>query len=301
MKKVEHPDIIIDTCMQSGGIFLDRQELNILLTGMSGDIEVCSIDNNMHDDCRPVRKSPAFPNEDMIKVNLLNYSDIILDYCPRSQGFYLDRDELRKSNKELATYAINKENQDYKKYIDNHLVRIEHFNNTYLTSLRAGGMGSVGNQTSDVVNFRVIVFLNTSIHAGLHLYKEKLLPNLFSLLGIDTGIDIQIGDESFDSSFVVSADNEYRARQIFDYVVMSMFLNFNSTKHSLFSNTGNLEMHDDYLIYREGPYKNTGNTKEVISRANWILRDMLCIAKLVETNIPKFEVATAVLATDEHR
>ena len=45
METVNEADIKVDRCAHCGGVFLDKDELNVLATGMSGNIEYCSIDD----------------------------------------------------------------------------------------------------------------------------------------------------------------------------------------------------------------------------------------------------------------
>jgi Zn-finger nucleic acid-binding protein len=56
METVKEPDITVDRCAACGGIFLDKNELNVLATGMSGDIEYCSIDKDTHADTHKPRQ-----------------------------------------------------------------------------------------------------------------------------------------------------------------------------------------------------------------------------------------------------
>ena len=44
MEKVKHPDMTVDKCTKCGGTFFDKGELNAMATGMAGDIEMCSVD-----------------------------------------------------------------------------------------------------------------------------------------------------------------------------------------------------------------------------------------------------------------
>ena len=43
MQQVREPDFTIDVCPSYGGRFLAKAELNALATGLSGDIEFCSV------------------------------------------------------------------------------------------------------------------------------------------------------------------------------------------------------------------------------------------------------------------
>ena len=87
---------VIDTCRSCGGIWLHRRQLNRLLPESGGDVEACSIDSD-----HPLPSSPEINCREcktvkMKKINFLDYSDIILDYCPRCGSFWLDSAELRK-------------------------------------------------------------------------------------------------------------------------------------------------------------------------------------------------------------
>ena len=172
MKRESHPDITIDVCEDSGGIFLDKHELNILITGMQGDIEIVSVQDEeikKHKDWHPIRKSRAHPDLDMQKVNLLYYSDIILDYCPKSEGFYLDLHELNRINAELKKYTANKESDELRNYVDGHLVRIEQFK-----GVESVGAGPAGIMTKAVntVSHRILVFYENPLEIGLHVFEE---------------------------------------------------------------------------------------------------------------------------------
>jgi Zn-finger nucleic acid-binding protein len=86
----------IDACMSCRGLWLHRHQLNRLLPESGGDVELCSVDS---------RYPVSGPNEiicrecenvKMKKVNFLEYSDIVMDYCPQCGSFWLDRKELGK-------------------------------------------------------------------------------------------------------------------------------------------------------------------------------------------------------------
>ena len=50
MRSVKSPDLVIEECPDCQGVFLDKDELNTLATGMSGNIEYCSVDEDFHKD-----------------------------------------------------------------------------------------------------------------------------------------------------------------------------------------------------------------------------------------------------------
>ena len=81
MKQDVAGDITTEVCPKCGGVFLDKGELNILATGIKGDIELCSIDNDFHENRFQQRSCPKCESQQMTKVNLLRLSDLIFDYC----------------------------------------------------------------------------------------------------------------------------------------------------------------------------------------------------------------------------
>ncbi|MFH1845085.1 MAG: zf-TFIIB domain-containing protein, partial [bacterium] len=77
MTTVQDHDITTDTCASCGGVFLDKAELNALATGMAGDIEYCSVDDTIHADKFAERSCPRCDDQEMHKVCLLCYTDIV--------------------------------------------------------------------------------------------------------------------------------------------------------------------------------------------------------------------------------
>ncbi len=84
----------IEVCKSCGGMWLHKNQLNSLIAESIGDVEMSSIDHKKHDDTYPEIPCRNCQNVTMQKVNFLDYSDIIMDYCPSCGSFWLDRDEL---------------------------------------------------------------------------------------------------------------------------------------------------------------------------------------------------------------
>jgi len=114
MKKDEDGDMTTDVCPKCRGVFLDKDELNTLATGMSGNIEYCSIDNDFHQDHFPDRSCPRCSDKQMSKINLLAFSDLIFDYCSNCGGFFLDQGEVQKMNQDLRHLTPNKEAEEHR-------------------------------------------------------------------------------------------------------------------------------------------------------------------------------------------
>ena len=102
----EIEDQKIETCCSCDGMWLNKNQLNEILSEFGGDIESCSIDDNPHSDKFSVIKCRRCKDIDMKKINFLDYSNIILDYCPNCGGFWLDKNELFK----IKEYVKNVDN-----------------------------------------------------------------------------------------------------------------------------------------------------------------------------------------------
>ena len=145
MATVKDTDIWVDRCTRCGSVFLDKDELNVLATGMSGNIEYCSIDDKKHEDKFAARSCPVCPDQPMRKIDLLVYADTIFDYCPNCEGFYLDKGELEAMNCELEELNHDRLPEEYRGYRGAYLVRLDRFNDVVL-----GAVGLAGAATQEV-------------------------------------------------------------------------------------------------------------------------------------------------------
>jgi len=84
----------IDVCMACNGMWLHKHQLNSLLMESGGDVEECSIDDNPHSDIYPNIECRECKGSIMKKINFLDYSEIIIDYCASCGAFWLDKDQL---------------------------------------------------------------------------------------------------------------------------------------------------------------------------------------------------------------
>ncbi|MDX1708923.1 MAG: zf-TFIIB domain-containing protein [Desulfobacterales bacterium] len=62
----------------------------------------------MHKDNFPKCSCPKCQSQKMKKINLLRLSDIIFDFCPKCEGFFLDKGELDAMNAELEKWSETK-------------------------------------------------------------------------------------------------------------------------------------------------------------------------------------------------
>lgn len=90
-------------------MWLDRNELNRFFSETEGDIELLSVDRDYHEDEYPIIKCWRCKDIIMKKINFLDYSKIILDYCPECKGLWLDKGELDK----IKNYMNNIETESH--------------------------------------------------------------------------------------------------------------------------------------------------------------------------------------------
>ena len=93
-------DVNVLLCPSCEGIFLHAGELKKITHPTAGDIEYSSLEY--------LNKSrvsefvcPACTPEKMIDVNFASFSDIIMKYCQKCSGIWLDKDELKQINAEI--------------------------------------------------------------------------------------------------------------------------------------------------------------------------------------------------------
>lgn len=258
MTKVKEPDITIDRCEKCGGVFLDKGGLNILTTGMAGDIEFCSIDQETHKDRFVIRNCPKCPNQTMRKINLLAYSDTIFDFCPLCEGFYLDKEELKSANLELESLTKDKEQEEYRGYRDGHLVCLDKINDVTIGSIGAGGLGPL-TYTQNLFFLRLSVYFKEALGLGLRIYSEKWTNKISKLMGLFKEQDIQIGNEDLDSVLVIQGKDKQKIQTLLSSKELQKeLLNFISSKPKMLKIPPRLEITDKRIILTEGPYTGSG-------------------------------------------
>jgi Zn-finger nucleic acid-binding protein len=83
----------VHECEKCSGIWLNKGELNALVHPAEGDLEYCSREYIAEDRISEYQ-CPACANPKLKKVNFIAYSGIVMDYCEKCQGLWLDRGEL---------------------------------------------------------------------------------------------------------------------------------------------------------------------------------------------------------------
>ena len=279
MEKVVQPDITTDRCPKCKSIFLDKSELNVLATGMAGNIEYCAADDKSYNaDSHPVRDCPKCHNSKMEKINLLQFTDIIFDYCPKCNGFFLDKGEVKDMNAKLQKFQGTKFSQEYRSEKDHHLVRIDIFEGVSLAPLMKGAM-PIGVEPIQANSLQITVYF-TPLNLGLHVYDEPFLFKLAKVFHISKQ-DINTGDPEFDSKFFIQGNEEDRVKKIFNKDTQQRILDFVAKKPKLFFHTGRIKIFDNRIVYLEGLYSDDINIDQD-KAFKIIVNDLINIAKSIE-------------------
>lgn len=200
MARRSEPDLKYEECPKCGGLFLDQGELNQLATGLSGDIEFCSVDANLGlADRFPARACPRC-RETMKKEVLLFYTDVIFDHCRKCGGWFLDRAELGEMNRFLNKLRESQGGtQDSRTRKGDHWVTV-----TRITEVQPTGGGIGPTLGVPVLWTRISVFLRRPLPRGLRIKPETWAKRFWKLFGSP---DAKVGDADFDKAFVVTAED----------------------------------------------------------------------------------------------
>jgi len=276
MKEVKEPDITTDVCPNCGGVYLTQGELNVLATGMAGDIEFCSIDEDVHKEHFPIRKCPKCQDQNMEKINLLCYSDIIFDFCPKCNGFFLDKGELNDINVELEKLTKHKTAEEYRGYIGNHLVRSDRVDDVMICSRP----GTLTTYSTNVSYIRISVYYTKPLGMGLWMHSENWTHKFMKTLGLSNKQEIQTGHTEVDNTFIIQGDNVDNIKDLLSSSdIQNELINFIKEKPKIFEKPGTLQILDTHIIYSEGPYtKDT--TYNVEDDPSGIVNRMVKIATL---------------------
>ncbi len=258
---------------------MEKGELNILATGMAGDIEYCSIgQSNLSDDKFPLRLCPKCTDQTMKKVNLLRLSDLIFDYCEHCGSFFLDNGEINLMNEELRKLVPDGVAQEYRGYHENHLVRVDRRNGGAIVSVSGDGSGGYGIR---VVSIRISVYFITPLATKLRVFQEHWYAKLFKAFSLFIARDIPTGDAKFDRLFRVQGDDEGAIVSILNPAFRREAVKFAIDKPRVLSSSGSLDISRHLISYTEGPYKEH-LMPPVARKAGPLMGRLLELAKLLD-------------------
>ena len=215
----------------------------------------------------------------MAKVNLLTLSDIIFDYCPQCGGFFLDKAEVGAMNRFLRELSHARTGEEFRAYRNERLVA--------LTEVK-GQFGKLNFATlgypitsSRVSYIQIAVHFKTPLNVALRISMERWTTKLAKLFGLFGGQDIQTGNDEFDSAFLVQGDDEATVKSLLTPAVEEALLRFASRKSGVFAKAGTLEVLQDRIVYKEGPYE--GDVKiDAEKDAGAIMDELASLAMALE-------------------
>lgn len=267
----KQPDLTVDTCPKCHAVYLHKGELNSMATGMSGDIEYCSVDREFHQDTFPERFCPLCRDQLMKKINLLRLSNIILDYCPRCEGFFLDKGEIEQMNEELKKESPSKSSEEYRAMHGSQLVRIDQTSEAIEISFL--GVSRI----SRARYIRVSVLFEKRLPVQFHLTQEIWSLRLVKSLGIHLGNDLETGDLDFDAVFRIHGEKKEPIGNYFDRRTRKKMLEFVSSHQSIFGRTGSIDATNSHISYIEGPYT-PESVKDIVKKSKPVVDRLVEIA-----------------------
>jgi Zn-finger nucleic acid-binding protein len=277
---MKDPDLTYQKCSSCGGIFLEKGELNAFATGMKGDIEFSSIDESIikEPDKFPQRSCPKCTGQKMDKINLLAYSDLIFDYCPNCESFFLDQGEAEAMNDELIQITPRGAAQEFRGYKDEYLVRIDRRQDVQVGGYGLAGMRTVPMQATTIF---IAVYFNKPV-ARMRVYQETWAVQLAKTLGLFNAKDIQTGNAEFDKLFRVLGNDETAIVRLFDNEVTNALVDFASRGYKLFTLKGKIEISDKCIAYKEGRYK-PDTLPDLVAKSEPVVKELISIAKIIES------------------
>jgi len=273
---IKDPDLEYEKCPNCNCIFLDKGELNILETGLAGDVEthfiniVSEKNNNKNINCPKCQVQ-------MQKARFGNYAKIYFDFCSSCSGYFMTIAEEKQINDYLQSIRENKSNQEYRKYKNGVLVRVDIEENSLAMS--GGGKMLISGYSSQ--NYLIIsVFYQKPLEIDLVITQENLLLKITKLLlGNNLG-EKHTGNKHFDNLFKIHAADEEKLKSFVTEAVTTKILNFMKENPTIYGIHGKLTLFDNRLTYKEGPYYNSPSYKDD-NKFKIIIDDLVELARLI--------------------
>jgi len=272
MEQFAEPDITTEQCPQCHGVFLDKGELNVLATGMAGNIEYCSVDDEIRRDTFPARQCPRCTGQMMKKVDLLAFTDLIFDFCPECESFFLDKGEIAAMNAALRKIAHRRASEEFREYNNGFLVRVDVIGGVLLVSC-----AGIDQRPMPVECVRIAVFFAEPLEVSVRIFKEKWYAKLAKAFGLYPGGDVQTGNEEFDRRFVVQGDSPEGVLRVLPEALLQKMVSFAAAKPSIFTDEGTLGMFPSGFVYSEGPYE-AGGLGDLVSKSEPIVASLVDLA-----------------------
>ncbi len=96
MVTLELADVEIDHCLDCGGIWLDSGELELLMGDHAKALGALGILAQSDSPAERVRRCPLCDKRMKKAAVGSSQPPVVIDQCPKGQGLWFDRDELRR-------------------------------------------------------------------------------------------------------------------------------------------------------------------------------------------------------------
>lgn len=261
---IKEPDIELEKCIRCHGVFLDKGELNLYTSGRSITVELNLSDYNYVEQDKRICPKCSIS---MRKVQLMNYSGIVFDFCDNCNGFFLDNLVDDQIHDYLRNTRCDKYAETLREYKEDLLVRVD---------IEKGYSPIYGNDSIQTGltprNYIVIsVFYKSPLNIDLLITPENILFKIGKILFSKRYIEAYSGDKDFDDSFNIHTNNESLFRSYINQSVINKTMDFIKSSPKLYNRNGNIHFYDNKITYREGAYsdipayKDDENTKFVIN------------------------------------
>jgi Zn-finger nucleic acid-binding protein len=275
---VKEPDIEYEKCPTCNGVFLDEGELNLIATGLAGDVELYYIktDEDEEDEDYQQKKCPKCQVL-MQKAQFGNYSNIFFDYCNECSGSFLNVSKEKQINDYLRSITTDQLDEEYRDYVNSILVRVD-IEKRCLASSRQSLIISHDGRGDDYLI--ITAFYKKPLNIDLIISQENLLFRITKMLVRNDFGDMQTGDKEFDKHFKIHATDEVKLMTHLTEIVTSSITEFIKKAPTVYGIHGKLKLLDDRVIYREGPYTNSPVYRENTNFYT-IIQDLVELAGLM--------------------
>jgi uncharacterized protein len=271
---IHNPDIVYEKCPKCLGIFLDSGELDKLVIGNSSiDVELTySLPDNF--DNKFVSRLCPKCRKRMQCVQLLNISGVFFSHCESCEGFFLENLKIDQFNDYLSSITEHKCKEEYRDFIKDTLVRVDIEKGFSLYVFR-------GNTAYNPQNFVLIqAYYETPLNIALHISKENLYFKIAKLFQIKTK-ESHVENLAFDNYFKIYTSDEQRLNKIFNFNVSSQIMEFINSSLRLYKIKGTLQIYDNCIVYKEGPYADIPRYQDN-SSFNRIIDNLVNLAQQIQ-------------------
>lgn len=234
MNALVEPDMTTDVCGACGGMWLDRGELNLVVTSLGGDVEWAG----QRDLAQGTDSTRACPRDGstLKRASLLQFTGVEYELCPDCHGMYFDKNEIADANRALA--KDREGSPELRQTIDGHLVRLDR---EHEASWGLPGYANV-----------LAVYFQKPLDLDLHITQLGWVDRILGLVRRGSEV-VQTGNPAFDSKWRVRSSRPDAVRRILSVHVQNALLGLADNPPLLRFAGGTIEIGELGISYREAP------------------------------------------------